>query len=146
VTDQSGGCEFCAIARGEDTSAEVVCESSEWVAFLPETPATPGHTLVIPRAHVVDFLALDLRIGSSLMQAVVRVSRAIKEALQPEGMNLISSAGAAASQSVFHLHFHLVPRRSGDGFGDIWPPKTTLSEAIEEALADRIRTACAGIP
>jgi histidine triad (HIT) family protein len=142
VTDQSGGCEFCGIARGEDTTAEVVCESSEWVAFFPETPATPGHTLVIPRAHVSDFLALDVQIGSSLMQGVVRVSRAIREALRPDGLNLISSAGEAASQTVFHLHFHLVPRRVGDDFGDIWPPKRPLSEAVEEALADRIRQVC----
>jgi diadenosine tetraphosphate (Ap4A) HIT family hydrolase len=135
-------CGFCAIARGEDTSAEVVCQSPEWVAFFPETPATPGHTLVIPRAHVTDFLALNPQLGASVMTGVVRVSRAISEALRPDGMNLISSAGQAASQTVFHLHFHLVPRRVGDDFGDIWPPKKSLSEAVEEALADRIRQAC----
>jgi diadenosine tetraphosphate (Ap4A) HIT family hydrolase len=142
VTDQPEECEFCAVARGEDTSVEVVCKSPEWVAFFPETPATPGHTLVIPRTHVSDFLDLDPQLASSVMHGVVRVSRAIKEALQPDGMNLISSAGEAASQTVFHLHLHLVPRRVGDDFGDIWPPKRSLSEAVEEALADRIRQAC----
>jgi diadenosine tetraphosphate (Ap4A) HIT family hydrolase len=97
---------------------------------------------VIPRAHVTDFLALNPQLGASVMTGVVRVSRAISEALRPDGMNLISSAGQAASQTVFHLHFHLVPRRVGDDFGDIWPPKKSLSEAVEEALADRIRQAC----
>lgn len=143
MMDEPEACEFCAIARGEDTSAEVVCESPAWLAFFPESPATPGHTLVIPREHVSDFLALGPRLSSSLMDGVVRVSRAIHEALQPDGMNLISSAGEAASQTVFHLHFHLVPRRLGDHFGEIWPPKQTLNEAIEEELASRIRAACA---
>lgn len=142
VTDQPEACEFCAVAQGADTSVEVVCESQEWVAFFPENPATPGHTLVIPRAHVDNFLGLEPQLGSSVMGGVIRVSRAIREALEPDGMNLISSAGEAASQSVFHLHFHLVPRRAGDSFGNIWPPKESLSAAVEEALADRIREAC----
>ena len=48
-------CEFCTIARGEDRSVEMVCQGTDWVAFFPFNPATPGHTLVIPRAHVADF-------------------------------------------------------------------------------------------
>jgi diadenosine tetraphosphate (Ap4A) HIT family hydrolase len=135
-------CAFCAIARGEDTSAEIICETDRWVAFFPQNPATPGHTLVIPREHIVDFLALDPASASDLMQGVVRVGNAIETALKPDGMNLISSAGDAATQTVFHVHVHLVPRRTGDRFGDIWPPKQTMDETLEEELANRVRAAC----
>jgi len=73
---------------------------------------------------------------------VVRVGRALQKALQPEGMNLISSAGEAASQSIFHLHLHLVPRWKGDRIGEIWPPKKPWSETVKEDMADLVRTAC----
>src|SRR3989304_5732302 len=102
-------CSFCRIAGG-DEPAEVVCETVDWIAFFPDTPATPGHTLVIPRIHVPDFMALEPNTGASLMEGVVRVGRAIREALRPDGVNLISSSGEAADQTIFHLHFHLVPR------------------------------------
>jgi histidine triad (HIT) family protein len=135
-------CDFCLIARGEDESAEVVCAAADWVAFLPPTPATLGHTLVIPRSHVPDFLALDPEAGASLMNGIVRVGLAIRKALSPDGMNLISSSGKAAQQTVFHLHFHLVPRWIGDRIGNIWPPDRPIDEEVKEDLADLIRSAC----
>ncbi len=139
----SDACQFCAIARGEDTSVETICEAQDWIAFFPPEPATVGHTLVIPRVHVSDFLGLDRDVGCALMEGVGRVGRAIKDALQPDGMNLISSSGEAASQTVFHVHFHLVPRRREDRFGDIWPPKRAMDEEVKEDVADLVREACA---
>jgi histidine triad (HIT) family protein len=135
-------CDFCRIARGEDQAAEVVCAAPDWVAFLPLTPATLGHTLVIPRSHVPDFLALDPALGASLMEGIVRVGLGIRKALSPDGMNLISSSGEAAQQSVFHLHFHLVPRRLGDRIGNLWPPDRPIDEEVKEDLAALIRSAC----
>ena len=73
---------------------------------------------------------------------VLRVGRAIQEALTPEGMNLISSAGEAASQTVFHLHLHVVPRWHGDHIGNIWPPSEPWSETVKDDVADAIRRAC----
>jgi histidine triad (HIT) family protein len=136
------GCPFCAIARGQDPSAEIVCESERWVAFFPEKPATPGHTLVIPRAHVADLWSLEADLGAELMAAAVRVGRAIRDAVTPAGMNLISSAGEAAEQTVFHLHLHLVPRYEGDRIDPIWPHKERMNEHLKEGVADRIREAC----
>jgi histidine triad (HIT) family protein len=118
---QDKSCKFCKIAEGQDASAVVVGEGKEWVAFFPPEPATPGHTLVIPRSHVRDLWELPDEFASWLMQAVIHVGIAIRRAVRPEGMNLISSSGAAAEQSVFHLHLHLVPRWKQDGFGEIWP-------------------------
>lgn len=134
-------CAFCAIAQGEDRSAEVVCEDTDWIAFFPLNPATPGHTLVIPRRHVADLWQANPALGEELMAAVIRVGRAIDLALKPEGMNLISSAGATAEQTVFHLHLHVVPRWRRDGFGKIWPVEGRYDDANLAGFADRIRDA-----
>jgi len=122
---------------------EVVCEGETWVAFFPLDPATPGHTLVIPRTHVRDLWSVDPAGAGELMAAVIRVGRAIDAALSPEGMNLITSAGEAASQSVYHLHLHVVPRWVGDGFGRIWPHESHVSSREERDAAARVRAACA---
>jgi hypothetical protein len=65
----------------------LVCQDVRWVAFFPPQPATPGHTLVIPREHVPDVWSLDQSLGADLMSAVVRVGRAIRLAVTPAGMN-----------------------------------------------------------
>ncbi len=141
----SEDCDFCAIARGDDRSVELVCEDTNWVAFFPLDPATPGHTLVIPRLHVEHLWRADPALASELMQAVVRVGRAIEFALQPEGMNLITSAGSAAEQTVFHLHLHVVPRWRRDGFGRIWPVESRFEATELDNTADRIRGACTSL-
>jgi histidine triad (HIT) family protein len=143
MTGFEPGCPFCAIARGTDLTAEIVCESDTWVAFFPTEPATPGHTLIIPRLLLPDLWALDTALGADLMTAVVRVGRAIQIAVRPEGMNLISSSGSAAEQTVFHLHLHVVPRWRNDGIDRIWPPKQPMSDARREGLGDLVRDACA---
>lgn len=135
-------CDFCKIARGHDKSVEVVCEGQNWIAFFPLDPATPGHTVVIPRKHIADLWKADPPIAADLMTAVIQVGRAIHAALQPEGMNLITSAGTVAEQTVFHLHLHVVPRWGRDGFGDIWPPSKKYTDRQLENVADRIRAAC----
>ena len=137
------GCDFCVIARGEDRSVQVVCESEAWVAFFPLNPATKGHTLVIPRLHVADIWQLDNRLGSQLMTAVIRVGRAVQSAVNPEGMNLISSKGSAAEQTVFHLHLHVLPRWDRDGFDRIWPTDSPYEDEDLKVVGERIRAACA---
>jgi histidine triad (HIT) family protein len=138
-------CDFCAIVRGENSSVEVVCEDKSWIAFFPLDPATPGHTLVIPRKHVADLWKVGPSLGSELMAAVVRVGRAIDLSLKPEGMNLITSAGKVAEQTVFHVHLHIVPRWHRDGFGRIWPVEGKFEDADLQNVADRIREACASV-
>jgi histidine triad (HIT) family protein len=135
------GCDFCAIARGEDRSVQIICEGDDWIAFLPLKPATKGHTLVIPRRHVADVWELDERLGSDLMAALIRVGRAVEAAVRPEGMNLISSKGSAAEQTVFHLHLHVLPRWKRDGFDRIWPTESPYEDNDLQAVAERIRAA-----
>jgi histidine triad (HIT) family protein len=141
------GCDFCAIARGGDPSVQVVCEGRAWLAFFPLDPATPGHTLVVPRRHVSDLWEADPALGAELMGAVIRVGRAIRAALTPAGMNLITSAGQAAEQTVYHLHLHVLPRWHADGMDRIWSLENQhqYQDADLEALANRIRKACEGV-
>ncbi|GAB3157621.1 hypothetical protein GCM10027290_58970 [Micromonospora sonneratiae] len=97
--------------------------------------------MVVPAVHVPDFLDLPEEVAQSMTAAVLRVSRAVRDAVSPEGMNLITSAGEAASQSVFHLHVHIVPRWSGDRIGDIWPRHEGSDREAQNVLAARIRKA-----
>jgi histidine triad (HIT) family protein len=142
LTSGEPRCPFCAIVRGEDPSAEIVCEGESWVAFFPKAPATPGHTMVVPREHVPDVWALDPDLGAKLMAAVVQVGRAVREAVTPAGMNLISSSGEVAEQSVFHLHLHVVPRYAGDQIDPIWPRREKMDVDLD-GIAESIRAACA---
>jgi histidine triad (HIT) family protein len=135
------GCDFCAIAHGRDQLAEVVCEGDGWLAFFPLEPATPGHTLVVPRRHVPNLWEADPALGAELMTAVIEVGNAIRFVLEPPGMNLISSAGEPAEQTVYHLHLHVLPRWYGDGMDAIWP-RDHHQDINLQGLADRIRKAC----
>jgi histidine triad (HIT) family protein len=136
-------CDFCRIARGENNSVEVICAEENWMAFFPLNPATPGHTLIIPRAHVSDLWRVQLAQGFDLMEAAIKVGRAIQSALTPEGMNLITSAGEVAEQTIFHLHLHLVPRWREDGFGRIWRKQQRQESTELREAANRIRQVCA---
>ena len=139
------GCPFCRIARGQDPSTRIICEGSGWVSFFPPEPATPGHTLVVPRAHVPDLWALDEDLSAELMGAVIRIGRALRKAVTPSGLNLISSSGTAAEQTVFHLHLHVVPRYEGDDIDPIWPQKQAPDARLLSGIAERLRTACASV-
>ncbi len=139
------GCDFCKIARGEDNSAEVICSEERWLAFFPLSPATLGHTLVIPRMHIIDLWKANPAQGAELMMAAIKVGRAIESALAPEGMNLITSAGIVAEQTVPHLHLHLVPRWRHDNFGPIWPHREPYGNSKLSDAARRVRHAYADL-
>jgi histidine triad (HIT) family protein len=132
-------CPFCAAAAGQ-TVTPVVFETEAALAFAPINPAARGHTMVIPRKHVPDIWALEPADAAPLTEAVLQVAHAIRAALQPDGLNVLTSAGAAATQTVMHLHIHLVPRWHDDDFGRIWPdPGPGLTDAEIKTTAAEIR-------
>lgn len=139
---ENESCPFCRIAQGLDPDAKIVCEGTDWIALFPPEPATPGHTLVIPREHVPDVFSLDHELGAAMMDAIVKVGRIVENSVTPSGINLISSAGEAAEQTVFHLHFHLVPRYKGDEMGLIWPPKSPPDQGLIDSLLQRMQSSC----
>lgn len=138
ATEDLTECSFCLIAEG-GSEAEVVFESADNLAFFPLSPATLGHTLVVPKRHVRDLWDLDSKSAKSLMDSTLRVAHGLRMALKPQGLNLINSSGSAASQTVFHLHMHLVPRWDGDRVGNIWPPERPLDAATREHLTYEVR-------
>jgi histidine triad (HIT) family protein len=120
-----------------------VYETQAVLGFFPLRPVTIGHTLLIPKRHIVDFLALeDPNLAADLGLAAVRVGRSLERVLHPDGMNVVTSAGAAATQTVFHLHLHIVPRRYGDAIGNIWPSSPAISEKVLDGIAERVRYEC----
>lgn len=107
------GCAFCAIVAG-DAPARVVREWPDALAWLPRSGGcTPGHTLVVPRVHVAD-AGVDPDVTAAVMRRAAELAGVVESA------NIITSVGAAATQTVFHLHVHVVPRRVGDGLALPW--------------------------
>lgn len=133
-------CSFCGIVQGTEP-AQVVYETDRIVAFFPLAPAVLGHTLVVPKEHIVDLWSLDAAWGDALLESCLKIAKGIKKAINPDGLNLINSSGAAASQTVMHIHFHLVPRWDGDNFGPIWPHSTPMSDELKKDTASRIHQA-----
>ncbi len=107
-------CIFCRIAAGT-ASASIVSESDDALAFMDIDQPTPGHVLVIPRAHVRDVYELETETAASLFVLTVQVAKAVKLALRPDGLDLIQANERAGQQHVFHLHVHIMARYTGDG-------------------------------
>ena len=107
-------CPFCEINTGR-APATFVHEWSDAIAIVPLNPVVDGHTLIIPKTHVADFAA-DPIVSAATMRRAAQLAGDY-----PAGaMNLITSRGRAATQSVFHLHLHLVPRAENDGLALPW--------------------------
>jgi histidine triad (HIT) family protein len=135
-------CPFCEIVQREDPDVREVYRDGHVVAFFPTEPATLGHTLLVPREHIPDVWSLDEDLAAELGRAVVRLSAAVRRAVAPEGLNVIQSNGEAATQTVMHLHVHLVPRWQGDGIGRIWPADTDYTEDQKDEAWERLRAEC----
>jgi histidine triad (HIT) family protein len=117
-----------------------VYEDEAVIAILDRSPATSGHTLVIPRHHVPDIWSIDLESASAVMRVALIVSESLRRAFDLLGLNLVQANGALAGQSVFHFHLHLIPRRENDGFTPNWHG-SNVEESELENLAHRIRRA-----
>lgn len=133
------GCRFCAIVRGE-LPARTVFEDDQVLAFLDRRPLFPGHLLVVPRAHYVTLPELPPHLVAPLFLAARQLARAVEVALEAQGSFL--ALNNRVSQSVPHLHVHVVPRRTGDGLkGFFWPRVGYRDEAEMAEVAERIRLA-----
>lgn len=134
-------CPFCAIIMGEGWAREIY-RDDHTAAFFPLRPATLGHTLVVPRRHIPDIWELPEADAARLSRAVLRVAAALRAAVTPDGLNIIQSSGAAATQTVPHLHIHLVPRWAADAIGPIWPAKPP---SHPPQVLDNLRDKLAGL-
>ena len=117
-------CIFCAIARHE-AEASTVYEDETVVAFMDRYPVTPGHLLVVPRRHAVGLEDLDKTTGGHVWAVAHDLARTLRRSsLRPEGINFFLCDGEVAFQTVFHLHLHVLPRYTGDGWTVENLPKT----------------------
>ena len=132
-------CVFCAIVAGA-RPAELVLQEEGVVAFLDAKPLFKGHVLVVPRAHVETFPDLPAEALQPLFGAAQRVCRAVEAALDAHGTFV--AVNNKVSQSVPHVHVHVVPRRRKDGLrGFFWPREPYVSDAEREEFVTRLRGA-----
>lgn len=129
-------CRFCRISAGTEP-AHIVYRNDEVVAFLDQRPLFPGHTLVVPRAHIEVLGDLPRELVVPVMSVVQAASRAMQSALGAEGSFV--AANNRVSQSVRHLHVHVVPRTKGDGLrGFFWPRHRYEDEEQARDVAARL--------
>lgn len=131
-------CVFCSIAAGR-TPAEIVLDEPDFVAFLDARPVFKGHTLLITREHVVTLPDLPAALRDGFLEAAQRLSTAVVDGLGAQGSFV--ALNNVVSQSVAHLHLHVVPRTKGDGLRGFFWPRTTYAEGEAPAYAARLRAA-----
>jgi histidine triad (HIT) family protein len=134
-------CVFCDIIAGS-VKAAIVYDDEATLGFLDHAPLLPGHVLVVPKAHIATLDVLPDELVSPYFGAVQQISRAVQKGMRSEGSFV--AANIRISQSVPHLHFHVVPRNKGDGlFGRnfMWIRKPYPSEAAMAEAQNAIRAA-----
>ena len=122
-------CIFCKIVNGEIPSYKIY-ENDKVYAFLDIAKDVDGHTLVIPKKHVTNILDADAETLRDVMDGIKAVSDHYIS-LGYDGVNVMNASGEAAEQSVFHLHFHIIPRKKDDGFST-WPKLPGAKEELSE--------------
>ena len=127
-------CIFCKIIAGE-IPCHKLAETDQAIAFLDIMPVTRGHLLVIPKQHVEFVHEAEPELTAHMMSLATRLARAVKQALNCDGMNLILNCGACAGQVVPHVHLHVVPRYLDDGIHWPWPQGTLTDEAAVSLTA-----------
>jgi histidine triad (HIT) family protein len=113
-------CIFCKIAAGEIPCFKVY-EDDLVLSFLDIGPVVAGHTLVIPKRHYRNLLDVPAEALSGISRRLPMLARAVISVVQAPACHLLLNNGVEAMQSVQHLHYHILPRRQGDGFGVPWP-------------------------
>jgi histidine triad (HIT) family protein len=129
---------FARIVRGE-IPCHKVYEDAETIAFMDIMPQADGHTLVVPKAGGEDVFATPPEAVAAAMRTAQKIARAVKKAFGPPGIMIAQLNGSAAGQSVFHLHFHVIPRYAGKDLGI--HAANAADPAVLAAHAARIRAA-----
>ncbi|MBM7515983.1 HIT family protein [Nocardioides nitrophenolicus] len=131
-------CIFCSIVAG-DSEADIVLDEPELLAFLDRRPVFKGHVLLVPRDHVVTLPDLPAGQRDGFLGAAQRLATAVVEGLGAQGSFV--AMNNVVSQSVPHLHLHVVPRTKGDGLRGFFWPRTTYAAGESAEHAARLRAA-----
>jgi histidine triad (HIT) family protein len=130
-------CVFCKIRDGQVPSMKVY-EDERTLAIMDINPLTSGHCLVLTKAHAATLWESDVEDLQAAIVTAQKLANALREALKPDGLNVLQANGAAAFQSVFHFHLHLIPRWNKDGKGFDWTP-VAGDRAQIVAVGERVR-------
>jgi histidine triad (HIT) family protein len=128
-------CTFCKIVRKE-APASIVYEDEEVIAFMSIRPINVGHTLVVPKKHYENIYEISEEETAYLYKVVKKLSHAVKQAVDAEGIRIVQNNGEAAGQVIFHMHVHIIPMNKNHSWLHHAEPRT--AEALEND-AERIR-------
>jgi histidine triad (HIT) family protein len=132
------GCLFCQII-GRDLNASIIFEDDVCLAFLDHRPLLLGHCLLVPKPHVETLTDLPVSLIAPFFRAAQKLAGAVQQAMAAEGTFV--AMNNKVSQSVPHLHVHIVPRKKGDGLkGFFWPRAKYASPEQMEEVAEKIRS------
>jgi len=132
-------CVFCRIISGE-LPCWKIWEDESVLVFLDINPVTEGHTLVIPKSHAGDISGMSGRETDALARVLPKMAPAVMKAVGAQGFNILNNCGSVAGQAVEHVHFHIIPRKAGDGRGYRWIT-FNYDDGAGEKLAERITEA-----
>lgn len=130
-------CIFCRITAGKIPSIQVF-QTEDTLAFLDIAPIAEGHTLLIPKQHCSRLEECPVQVLERLAFVLPRVAAAVQKAMGADGYNVLCNNGRSAGQVVEHLHFHIIPRKMGDGIFHRWP-SFQYPEGKADLLAAKIR-------
>jgi len=133
----NGDCVFCKIRDGQIPSFKIY-EDARTLAFMDINPLNPGHCLVMAKSHAPTIFDADVVDLQAAMATLKKVASAVRAAVQADGINILQANGAAAFQSVPHIHFHVIPRFTNDGKGFDWKLVPGDKEQIQMS-GERIR-------
>jgi len=131
-------CIFCKIASGQIPATKIY-EDDVVVAFLDIGPVSDGHTLVMPRKHVEQVHSCPPELLGEIWTRLGKIAGVVSSVTGADGYNVLCNNGRAAGQIVDHLHFHIVPRKTGDGVFTQWPSHK-YGQGKAEAIAEKIRS------
>ena len=138
MAERSEDCVFCSIAAG-GIEADMVLETDDLVAFLDKRPVFKGHVLLVPREHIVTLPDLPAELRDPFLAAAQRIAAAVVEAFGAQGSFV--AMNNVVSQSVPHLHLHVVPRTKGDGLRGFFWPRRKYADGEAAEYAARLRRA-----
>ena len=138
----SDDCAFCDVVAG--AAAELVLDEEDFLAFLDRRPVFKGHTLLVPRRHIATLPDLPAELRDGFLAAGQRLAQAMVDGLGAQGSFV--AVNNTVSQSVPHLHLHVVPRTKGDGLRGFFWPRTKYADGEAAEYADRLRAVLRAAP
>ena len=132
-------CVFCEIING-DLDAHIVFENDFLISFMDKYPLNRGHLLVIPKYHYQFITDMEDKDVAKLFEIVNMLSKHVWKAIDADGLNISQSNGIAASQDIFHVHIHIIPRFINDTDNDSWPSRKVTTDQELDNLASQIKS------